>query len=556
MSYLSSLQLVDSRHPAAQKPSTLRLLSTGRAEHPASQSHWPTKSSDSRVKDISIIKTYQRSRNLSLTVLYLGLMQLVATGRVLGARFHLLLDNTSADNKNNEMIFFLAWLVYDDIFEETTAFMMIKGHTYSRIDQAFRTMIVQIMAHAVWTISSLLYYLFKFLAPYNCLGVEELPHVWNWSEWFAPHVHTRLGGFATSQFGSGMHEFRCRKNSKGEVRAWFRKSSQASNWLPEDGGMPIFKSRPEGQPPVAMAGSDRSWNRAAVESNLTAWYKYMDVSQSDSVKIRAEWDARFAALPPDGDTTELPPASKLQWANLPKRRETAPHTMDNGPTYVSNALENPPINPVTGYGRTSADVAREVQSHRAFVRRGAAAAGAIGHPPVFQADFLFVKLKGQDVQLHRVVHDMALEDATVENISFATAEYVHEPQEGYEGFLVGTFKPKLNPVYNPATKNKTGGKFIRHKNVMRDSVVLYDVEVVLIKVAGTETVPAHSVVQVTRESLLRLEAAHPACPFPDPDPPPHTPQLKTRWARQPLVRPSASEGGVWQQNLQRRMRRY
>lgn len=135
--------------------------------------------------------------NLSLTVLYLGLIALVDAGRPLGTIFNVLLDNTGEANKNNEMIFFLAWLVAMDYFEEASFFCMIKGHTYSKIDQTFRALIGQIRAVCVWTVESLVHYVFEFLRVYNCLGVEELPHVWDWTNYFKPHVHERFSGFST-----------------------------------------------------------------------------------------------------------------------------------------------------------------------------------------------------------------------------------------------------------------------------------------------------------------------------------------------------------------------
>lgn len=135
--------------------------------------------------------------NLSLTVLYLGLMSLVAAGRPLGTLFNVLLDNTGEANKNNEMIFFISWLVAMEYFEEASFFCMMKGHTYSRIDQTFRALIGQLLTVSIWTVEPLVHYIFKFLQAYNCLGVEELPHVWDWTEFFKPHVHERFGGFAT-----------------------------------------------------------------------------------------------------------------------------------------------------------------------------------------------------------------------------------------------------------------------------------------------------------------------------------------------------------------------
>lgn len=69
--------------------------------------------------------------NLSVTCLYLALLYMVDSGRELGTRFVALLDNTAAENKNNEMIFFVAWLVAIDAFEEASFFCMMVGHTYT-----------------------------------------------------------------------------------------------------------------------------------------------------------------------------------------------------------------------------------------------------------------------------------------------------------------------------------------------------------------------------------------------------------------------------------------
>ena len=69
--------------------------------------------------------------NLSCTVLYLGLLHVVSKVGALGCKLNVLLDNTAADNKNNEMIYFLGWLVLIDIVDEASFFCMIKGHTYS-----------------------------------------------------------------------------------------------------------------------------------------------------------------------------------------------------------------------------------------------------------------------------------------------------------------------------------------------------------------------------------------------------------------------------------------
>lgn len=258
--------------------------------------------------------------NLSATCIYLGLMSMVAGERTLGTVFNILLDNTGADNKNFLMICFISWLVEMDIFEEAGFFCMQKGHTYSRIDQTFRCLIGQLMGECIWTVTSLLSFIFKFLQPYNCLSVEELPHVWDWNNFFKPHIHEKLRGFATSQFGSGMHEMTVRKDKHGVTRAWFRASSQASDWFPEAEGYRVFTSVPVGEPPIANGRTDQEWKRFKVLDTVRRWFRFMSVSQTESAKIRDDWERRFAALPPDGDFSclrDMP--DKLQWRDLPKQ---------------------------------------------------------------------------------------------------------------------------------------------------------------------------------------------------------------------------------------------
>eukprot|EP00965_Chrysotila_dentata_P140673 4650999-Pleurochrysis_carterae.AAC.1 len=66
-------------------------------------------------------------------------------------------------------------------------------------------MISQLMAQCIYTMSSLLSFMFQFLRPYNVQDIIELHALWDWTAYFAPH-YDRLGGFCTGQFGSGMHE--------------------------------------------------------------------------------------------------------------------------------------------------------------------------------------------------------------------------------------------------------------------------------------------------------------------------------------------------------------
>lgn len=168
------------------------------------------------------------------------------SNHTLGSKFCCLLDNTNAENKCNEMIFFLAWLVANDVFEEASFFCMMVGHTFTELDRSFNTMMMHLKQFAIYCMSALLERVWGSLRKYDCLFATEVHALWDWKEYFKPHITERVGGFCTGQFGTGMHEFVLRKDHAGVVRLTCRRSSKASSWLPEGNGIQIFDSIPSG----------------------------------------------------------------------------------------------------------------------------------------------------------------------------------------------------------------------------------------------------------------------------------------------------------------------
>ena len=200
-------------------------------------------------------------------------MHLVKTGRPLGERLNVLMDNTGSDNKCAEMILFLGYLVLNDHFREASFFCMIKGHTFSLLDQMFNVMINFLLAIPIYTMSTLMAAMFESCKPYGCRDRVELPYLWDWGRAFGESNVTRMAGFCTGQFGAGMHECLVRKDNQGVVRVWMRKSSKASNWLPEGPGFQLFlDNKVEGFPPQpAKMKADISWFRRDVETTIRAW---------------------------------------------------------------------------------------------------------------------------------------------------------------------------------------------------------------------------------------------------------------------------------------------
>lgn len=273
-----------------------------------------------------------------------------------------------------------------------------------------------------------------------------------------------------------------------------------------------------GEPPVAKVAKDEhEWRRNEVEGTIRQWFRFMVLKdQTHGQQVRKEWQKVFDELPPNNDQSQLPLEKRPKWRELPKRcnlRDAptgASHSRDLG---GSSALENPPINPVTGYGRTQTEVEREVRAYRAALRRSSVAAK---NPPVFQGDYLFVQLPSKPVFLARVVHDCCLDDAISPSLTFTVCEYAHTPQQGMTGFF-GTFTKKVNESWDPLDKRK-GGKFVRIQNITRNDIVAYDVmtkvDRQLLAERAADELPPQDCLRVKPSSLRALASKVPELAFP------------------------------------------
>eukprot|EP00965_Chrysotila_dentata_P079889 2634795-Pleurochrysis_carterae.AAC.1 len=54
------------------------------------------------------------------------------------------------------------------------------------------------MTESIYTVASLLRFMFQFLQPYDLVDVKELDCLWDWSSFFNEHLDM-LAGFATNQ---------------------------------------------------------------------------------------------------------------------------------------------------------------------------------------------------------------------------------------------------------------------------------------------------------------------------------------------------------------------
>lgn len=193
---------------------------------------WASKITGAQIAGVGMLASVARAAlgggaNLVCTVLMLCLMSMMERGASIGARLMLILDNTTGENKNATVICFLAYLVQCDWFEEAGFFSQPVGHTFNELDQSFNTLIEKMLQYTVYTVSRIISLIYMFLQPYGIFKVVELPYLWDFKGWLLPHMYIP-GGYATNQFGTGMHEFRLKKDRDGVVRLHMRASAQAS----------------------------------------------------------------------------------------------------------------------------------------------------------------------------------------------------------------------------------------------------------------------------------------------------------------------------------------
>ena len=119
-----------------------------------------------------------------------------------------------------------------------------------------------------------------------------------------------------------------------------------------------------------------------MQSTVQSWFRFIPLEQAELTRVKGEWDERFQSLPVDGDISTLPESMRLPWVELPKIAPNRAMPQGGVVHEHSTVLENPPVNPVTGPGRTAADVNYELRIYQAKVR-------ALDSKAIFQADFIF-----------------------------------------------------------------------------------------------------------------------------------------------------------------------
>jgi len=455
--------------------------------------------------------------NLVCTVLMLSLHEHIRSGRALGMKLHLQLDNTSAENKNRTVISFVALLVQWGVFHEASIFFMPVGHTFNELDAAFSPLITAMLRTVVPTISALMDFVESWLSRKNIRIVRNLPHIWDFTSYLEPHTHG-IAGFCTTQQSSGFHEFHFSKGSQGEVRMRYRQSSQSSTWYPEGEGDPIFKTVPDPNsiPPIAPFKSDLGWRRTDVQVNIRRWLQCLGLRVEKRAEAEREWESVFASMPQDGDVSRLTSEQKLQWHPLPTARPL-PVPQPAGIHAMRDMVENPPVNPVTGMHRRASVVRAELQEHNEALRL------TNPEPMMFLGDYLFFLPKdSNEVRLGRI-QSAPYGGASLPTDEVAVVEYSQTNVTGNAvSRFFGSFAPRKNEAYDKTVKGSLA--FIRHHDIGRGRILVYNVQTFCL---GKD-------LYVDLESLRSLARVRPGdCAIPQHIPSTHTHQHNVQLAARP-----------------------
>jgi hypothetical protein len=77
------------------------------------------------------------------------------------------------------------------------------------------------------------------------------------------------------------------------------------------------------------------------------------------------------------------------------------------------------------------------------------------------------------------VKKAAWQGALTADAAVDVTEYEHIPHpDGIPGYF-GTFKPKLNPQYDPSSRGSV--QFLRHSDILHSSVVVFNVQTFSVK---------------------------------------------------------------------------
>ena len=196
---------------------------------------------------IFFLDSYLKNSNLTITCLFLHIVQHLSKNSSQPPVLWLQSDNASGENKNRWMIAFVVWLVEIGWFVEVMLSMLPVGHTHIDVDQMFSTFSLWLDKHSVEHVNEIVDKVGEaYKSQQTRPSASFIPVVFNWAGFFAPFV-CDMSGLKSA------HVFLIRKLPSGKVGLKAKKWHSTDDcWtgsadLPDE-WMEVFHSVPRGNP--------------------------------------------------------------------------------------------------------------------------------------------------------------------------------------------------------------------------------------------------------------------------------------------------------------------
>ena len=137
--------------------------------------HWPS---------------YPHNANLLLSILWHHMYRmLLLEQHAHPQELFLQADNCWRENKNRWVLAFCSWMVMIGLFRKVTLSFLLQGHTHADVDQLFVGIAKKYTCTILWTLRDM----FDVIpAAYPTEATRpagvELPYMFNWKEYFNPHL--------------------------------------------------------------------------------------------------------------------------------------------------------------------------------------------------------------------------------------------------------------------------------------------------------------------------------------------------------------------------------
>lgn len=193
--------------------------------------------------------------------------------------FIVLMDNTCKENKNNQVIKYLAFLVKVGVFDEVLVIFLLVGHTHSIIDQRFSVMTRELSVRDAATLIALIELVKKLklgseAASFNVYTEVEQALDWSWL--LSDQLTWHFQGFQTKTIDGekhAVHAIRLSLDDTGEVVFQYKEHDRPGPWLGHcetNEPLPVFKASPAPPPEVAVLPRKRVSDIDQVKEKVAA----------------------------------------------------------------------------------------------------------------------------------------------------------------------------------------------------------------------------------------------------------------------------------------------